>query len=128
MQLVNIFYIMLLVSASGLCISLIFFLNRITRSVKEIEKDMKDLTMQIKPLIASTTNLSERLNHISEQAKQPLAVVRNIVEELKYRVDDILLFEDKVRKGLEGPVLNFVTNLSGFLNGVNAFWKAYKRK
>lgn len=128
MQLVNIFYIMLLVSASGLCISLIFFLNRITKSVKEIETDIKDLTMQVKPLIASTTNLSERLNHISEQTKQPVAIIKEVVEDVKDRVDDILEFEDKIRKGLEGPVLNFVTNFSGFLNGVNAFWKAYKRK
>lgn len=128
MQLATIFYILLLISASGLCISLIFYLNRITKSIREIQTDIKELTLQVKPLIASTTNLSEKLNYISEQAKQPISIATGIVEDVKDRVDDILAFEDKIRSGVEGPILTFFSNLSGLLNGVNAFWKTYKRK
>ena len=83
MELVNIFYIILLASASGLCIALIIALYKITRSVGIIEVDIRDITNQIKPLIASTTNLSEKLNFISDEAKQPIIIVKELVKILK---------------------------------------------
>jgi uncharacterized protein YoxC len=128
MQIVNYFYILLLVSASGLCIALMITMNRITSSVKKIEVDIKDLTSQIKPLIASTTNLSEKLNYLSEEAKQPVAIARDIMEDVKDRVEVILAFEEKIRNGIEGPVLKFLTSISGINNGINAFWNRYKRR
>ena len=128
MELVNIFYLILLASASGLCIALIISLYRITRSVGKIEIDIRDLTNQIKPLIASTTNLSEKLNFISDEAKQPIIIVKEMVEDIKDRIDVILEFEEKLRKGVEGPLSKLLNSLSGISNGVNAFWDTYKRR
>ena len=128
MELVNIFYIILLASSSGLCIALIIYLYRITRSVNKIEIDIKDLIDQIKPLIASTTNLSEKLNFISDEAKQPIIIVKEVVEDIKDRIDVILEFEDKLRKGVEGPLTKLLNSLSGISNGINAFWDSYKRR
>ena len=128
MELVNIFYIILLASSSGLCIALIIYLYRITRSVNKIELDIKDLTRQIKPLIASTTNLSEKLNFISDEAKQPIIIVKEVVEDIKDRIDVILEFEEKLRKGVEGPLTKLLNSLSGISNGINAFWDSYKRR
>jgi uncharacterized protein YoxC len=128
MELVNIFYIILLASSSGLCIALIIYFYRITISVKKIEIDIRDLTNQIKPLIASTTNLSEKLNFISDEAKQPIVLVREVVEDIKDRIDVILEFEEKLRKGVEGPLSKLLNSLSGISNGVNAFWDTYKRR
>src|ERR1017187_2216377 len=97
MELINIFYIILLALSSGLCIALIIYLYWITRSVGKIETDIKDLTDQIKPLIASTTNLSEKLNFISDEAKQPIIIVKEVVEDIKDRINVILDFEEKLR-------------------------------
>jgi uncharacterized protein YoxC len=128
MELVNIFYIILLASSSGLCIALIIYLYRITRSVNKIEIDIKDLIDQIKPLIASTTNLSEKLNFISDEAKQPIIIVKEVVKDIKDRIDVILEFEEKLRKGVEGPLTKLLNSLSGITNGINAFWDTYKRR
>ena len=128
MELINIFYIILLASSSGLCIALIIYLYKITRSVNKIEIDIKDLTRQIKPLIASTTNLSEKLNFISDEAKQPIIIVKEVVKDIKDRIDVILEFEEKLRKGVEGPLTKLLNSLSGISNGVNAFWDTYKRR
>ena len=128
MELVNIFYIILLASSSGLCIALIIYLYRITRSVSKIEIDIKDLTDQIKPLIASTTNLSEKLNFISDEAKQPIIIVKEVVEDIKDRINVILEYEEKIRKGVEGPLTKLLNSVSGISNGVNAFWDSYKRR
>ena len=128
MELINIFYIILLALSSGLCIALIIYLYRITRSVGKIETDIKELTDQIKPLIASTTNLSEKLNFISDEAKQPIIIVKEVVEDIKDRINVILDFEEKLRKGVEGPLTKIFNSLSGISNGINAFWDSYKRR
>ena len=127
-HLVNYFYILLLVSASGLCIALIFTMNRFTRSVREIEIDIKELSSQIRPLIASTTNLSEKLIYLSEEAKQPVAIAKDIIEDIKDRVEVILAFEEKIRTGVEGPIFKFLSSVSGINNGISAFWNTYKRR
>ena len=128
MELVNIFYIILLASASGLCVALIISLYWITRSVGKIEIEIRDITDQIKPLIASTTNLSEKLNFISDEAKQPIIIVKEVVEDIKNRIDVILEFEEKLRKGVEGPLTKFLNTLSGIRNGLKAFGNSYGRR
>jgi uncharacterized protein YoxC len=128
MELVNIFYIILFASSSGLCIALIIYLYRITRSVNKIELDIKDLTNQIKPLIASTINLSEKLNFLSEEVKQPIIVVKEVIEDIKDRINVILEFEEKLIKGVKGPLTKLLNSLSGISNGINVFWNTYKRR
>jgi uncharacterized protein YoxC len=128
MEIINIFSIILLISASALCISLIFYINRITKSIVQIEIDIKDLTAQIKPLIDSTTNLSEKLSYISDEARQPVIMIRQVVEDIKDRINTILEFEEKLRMGVEGPLSKLLGSLSGISNGVNAFWNTYKKR
>lgn len=128
MEIANIFYILLLASASGLCIALIFFLFKIAGSIKKMEVDIQDLTHQVKPLIASSVALSEKLKFISDEAKQPLLVAKEIVEDIKDRIDVILELEEKLRKGVEGPLTKLLNTLSGVTNGINAFWDNYKRR
>jgi uncharacterized protein YoxC len=128
MELVNIFNLILLASATGLCIALIFYFHRITRSVNKIQIDIKDFNDQIRPLIASTTGLSEKLNFISDKAKQPIIIVKEVVEDIKNRINVILEFEEKLRGGVEGPLTKLLNSISGISNGINAFWDTYKRR
>src|ERR1035437_4341252 len=128
MELINIFYVILLVSASGLCIGLIIGLYRITCYVGNIEIDIKHLTNQVKPLIASITNLSEKLNFISDEAKQPIIIIKEVVEDIKDRIYVILELEEKLRKGVEGPLSKLLNTVSGISNGIIAFWNSYKRR
>ena len=125
-EIVTIFYILLLLCASGLCIALIVYLNRITKSVKEVEGDIKDLSTQIKPLVASITNLSDKLNLLSDQAKGQLQVTKSIVTDFRDRADKILLLEEKIRTNIETPVNVIIRNLSAVVNGINTFWNTYK--
>jgi uncharacterized protein YoxC len=125
---VTVLYVILLASASVLCIALVVSLSRISRTVKEIEIEIKDLSLTMKPLIASATNLSEKLNQLSDSADDQLLVTRNIVSKVNDRVDTILNLEENIRRGFEVPILDFIKGFSAIANGISAFWKAYKRK
>jgi uncharacterized protein YoxC len=128
MEILHIFYILLLLSASALCISLIFYVNRITSTVSKIEIDIKALTEEIKPLIDSTTKLSEKISEISYEAKQPVIIVKEVIEDIRDRINLILDFEEKLRMGVEGPLSKLLNSLSGISNGINTFWATYKRR
>jgi uncharacterized protein YoxC len=128
MNLVDVFYVVLLLSASVLCISLVFFLGKIFKTVKEIEIEIKDITLEMKPLIASATNLSEKLNQLSDSADDQLLVTRGIVSKVNNRVDTILDLEEKIRRGFEGPVMDFIKGFSAIANGISAFWNAYRKR
>lgn len=128
MEIISVFEIILLLSASALCIALVFFVSRVTNSVKGIQESLLDISNQIKPLIISTTALSEKLNYISEEIKDQVYIGKNIVSEVKDRVDTILDLEEKIRGGFETSIFEFIKGLSAISNGVNAFWNAYKRK
>lgn len=127
MPLITVFYIILLVCASALCIALIIYIGRITKSVNQIEVQVKDLSKDLKPLITSTTELSGRLSALSDDAREQVDSVKNIIELLKDRVDIILDFEESIRGGLEQPIKGLLKNLSAFYNGVNTFVNAYKK-
>ena len=128
MNFVSIFSIILLACASVLCIALVIYINRITKTIKDIKSEVQDLSSEIKPLIASTTNLSEKLNRISTEASEQINITKGIVNKFNDRVDTILDLEEKVREGFAGPVLGLIKNISAISNGINTFWNAYKKK
>lgn len=127
MNVVTVLNVILLISASSLCIALIYYLYKITKSFEEIKNDVKELAADMKPLIASTTELSESLSTITAEARGQMQLTRNMVSNIKHRVDMILGFEERIRRGIEEPVLSLVRNVSAVVNGVNAFWNSYKK-
>ena len=128
MDLLNIFYLVLLVCASALCIALIIYLHRVSKSITKIENEVKDIADETKPLLVSINSLSNKLNGIVEDTKSQMNIVKNIISETKEHADKILELEEKVRKGVEGPVTDVIKNLSAVLNGINTFWNTYKGK
>lgn len=127
MDVTDVFLVILLVSASILCWALVFYLNRITKSVGRIEADINDISDQFKPLIVTTTDLSDKLKENAFDVKRLIGNAQSVVDEVKYRVDSILEIETKVRRKLEGPIFELTKNISALINGVNAFWNAYRK-
>lgn len=127
MNVVTVLTVIMLLSASLLCLALIYYLYKITKSFEEIKNDVNEFAADMKPLIASTTELSEKLANITSEARGQMQMTRDMVMNVKHRVDMILGFEERIRRGIEEPVLGLVRNVSAVVNGVNAFWNAYKK-
>lgn len=128
MNVVTVLNVILLISASLSCLALIYYLYKITKSFEEIKNDVKELTADMKPFIASTTELSEKLSNITSEARGQLQMTRDMLLNVKHQVDMILGFEERIRRGIEEPVLGLARNVSAVVNGVNAFWNSYKKR
>lgn len=121
MSFIDILTIILIISASALCIALIYYLAKITASVKAIQKNIDEISSNINPLIVNVSELSEKISVITEDAKGQIQSSKNIVQNVKNRVDTILTLEERVRGGIEGPLMTLVTNFRAIANGLNTF-------
>ena len=128
MDTVQIFTIVLLVSASALCIALIFYVNKIVKSVQSINKNLNELSTNLKPLLDSTIELSDNLNKFTAEAKNQLGISRSILNDFRDRADKLLSVEDKIRSGVEDAVLPLFKNLRAVGVGVESFWRNIKNK
>jgi uncharacterized protein YoxC len=128
MDIIQILTVVLFVSASALCIALIYYLNKIVKSVQSINKDMNELSANLKPLIQSATELSDHIFKITSEAKDQLRVSRSILSDFRERADKLLSIENKIRSGVEDAVMPFVKNLNAVGKGVETFWRNFKNK
>ena len=127
MDTLSVFTILLLAAATCLCIALIIYLRKITQSFEDLKAEVKHLSDRIKPLIVSTTELSEKLKIISDDLKEPVQTFKGMVNNVKDRVDKILETEEKIRGGFENSVSGLIKNLSSVANGVSTFWKTFRK-
>ncbi len=128
MELTEILTVILLISASVLCIALIYFFYQIVKSVHSISLNFERSLFKLNPLIESTIELSEKINYITSEVKSQLQMVRSMVSDVRERVDKILITETKIRNGIENTVMPIVKNINAVGVGVGSFWKNFKRK
>jgi uncharacterized protein YoxC len=127
MDALTVFTILLLAAATCLCIALIIYLKKIARSFDDLKDEVKTFSDEVKPLISSVMDLSDNLNRLSADLKEPIETSKIIINNVKDRVDKILEVEEKIRGGLEGSVSGLIKNLSSVANGVSTFWKTFRK-
>jgi len=127
MTLLDILLVILILAASALCVALIIYLAKITRSFSSMQKDLNEISTNFNPLIKSVSDLAEKLSSITENAQDQLDVSRSIIYTIRDRVDTILDLKEKVRTGIEVPILSVVRNLKAISNGVNTFLSYFRK-
>ena len=119
----DIFIIVLLFSASVLCLSLIYFFLRISRSLEAMETDFKKVADQMTPLLESLNALSRTIKTLTEDVRAQLDKTNWIINEVKAKVEGLLYFENKIKESLENPAQTLMATLQGIKTGVSALFK-----
>jgi len=128
MDTMEILTVILLISASALCIALIFYIYHIVKSVHSISADIQGLSYKLNPLIESTFVLSGKLAHITDEAESQLQISKSIVSDIRDRTDKILDMETKIRNQVEDTVMPVVKNIKAVSVGVGVFWRKLRNK
>lgn len=127
MTLIDVLTVVVLILISAFIIALIIYLGKITRSIQVLQKDISDLTDRVEPLVSSLSDLTSKLSDLSDHAESQLATTEKVVFSVRDRVHTILGFEEKIRAGIEGPVMGFINQLKAISNGVNTFLHYLKK-
>ncbi|MCH7772782.1 MAG: hypothetical protein IH784_00020 [Bacteroidetes bacterium] len=125
---IDILLLVLIIAATALCIALIYYIWKISNTVKAMQVDINELSKNLHPLLISTTELSNNIKEITGNAKAHVDISKNVVLSIKDRVDTILQFEEKVRRGIEGPVMSFIQEITALNNGLNTFLSYFRKK
>jgi len=128
MDIIEILTVILLISASALCIALIFYIYQIVKSVHSVSSDIQGLSYNLNPLIQSTFVLSEKLTHITDEAESQLQISKSIVSDIRDRADKILNIETKIRNQVEDTLMPIVKNINAVGIGLSAFWRKFRNK
>lgn len=127
MTLIEILTAVVLVLAAALCIALIVYLGKITRSVNELQNNIGDLSVKLIPLLSSLSEISDKISDISNEAVSQLEISRSMVTGVREHVDKILELEEKIRGGIEDPVDKILNNFKAISNGINTFFNHLKK-
>jgi hypothetical protein len=128
MNLTEALTVILLVSATTLCIALIYFLSKIVKSVQSIDLNMKGLSIKLIPLIESSLVFSKKLIRVTDEVKSQLQTLKSIVSDISNRVDKILITEARIRNRIVDASNPVVKNINAIGIGLNSFWKKFKNK
>ncbi len=119
----NIFEILLLFSASFLCIMLVYYVMKITKSIDAIRKDFSSIAGQMTPLLDSLNNLSRSIKLVAEDIRYQLDKTNWIVDEVRSKVEGLLNFENKIRETFDHPAQSIMSTIQYVKNGVAGFFK-----
>jgi hypothetical protein len=128
MDTIEILTVILLISASALCVALIYYIYQIVKSVHSISAELQGLSYKLNPLIESTFVLSKKLTHVTDEAESQLQISKSIVSDIRDRADKILNMETKIWNQVEDTVKPIVKNINAVGVGVGAFWRKLRNK
>ncbi|MDH3269641.1 MAG: DUF948 domain-containing protein [Ignavibacteria bacterium] len=127
MTLIDILTAIVLILISALVIFLIVYLGKITRSIQDLQKDISKISDKLEPLLYSLSEVTTKLSDLGDKANRQLEATKGIVFSVKERVEKILEFEEKIRAGIEGPVMGVVNQFKAISNGVSTFLSYLKK-
>ncbi len=127
MTLIDVLTAVVLILVSALIVFLIVYLGKITRSIQDLQKNISELTDKLEPLVSSLADLTLKFSDLSDQAKKQLEATKGIVFSVKERVEKILEFEEKIRAGIDGPVMGVINQFKAISNGVSTFLSYLKK-
>ena len=122
MNLIEILTVILLLSATVLCIALIYFHYKIVKSVRSICLNVEEVSCKLVPLIDSTLELSKKITNISNEAGHQLLTTKAIINDIKYGVDKIMNFETIIPNMIINAALPYLKNIKAVGKGVGSFW------
>ena len=125
-MIIQIFQVLLLASATVLCVALVYYIFRLTKSFEKMQADISRIADEIHPLLESFDSLALTIKNITTHVEEQMASVAWIVDSVKSRVVDLLEVERKIREGIEVPIQSLTTNLNAVKKGIATFVQRLK--
>ncbi|MGE5681887.1 MAG: hypothetical protein ACM34K_13490 [Bacillota bacterium] len=125
---VNIFLIVLLISASLLCVYLVITLKKLTQTITAVQADVQQLKNKIDPILTNVDILSGKVVLITEEVESVVSAVKILIDSMKNKAEDLLDKTKKFKANIEHPNADWFKKVVGISRGVSAFWTTLKNK
>ena len=113
--------ILALLCLSAVCIYLILVLVRLKDVLSGMERDLKEVTARILPVIDNVEYITARVKSITENIDDQVMMVRESIGSVREIADNIVAIERKMQERIEGPILDSVAFVAALIKGVRTF-------
>ena len=113
--------ILALLCLSAVCIYLILVLVRLKDVLSGMERDLKEVTARVLPVIDNVEYITARVKSITENIDDQVMMVRESIGSVREIADNIVAIERKMQERIEGPILDSVAFVAALIKGVRTF-------
>ena len=114
--------ILALLCLSAVCIYLILVLVRLKDVLSGMEKDLKEVTSRVLPVLENMEFITARVKSITENIDDQVMMIRESIGSVREIADNIVAIERKMQERIEGPILDSVAFVAALFKGVRTFF------
>jgi uncharacterized protein YoxC len=126
MTLIDVFVIVLILTAFSLSIFVIVFLKRIYMQAVTVQKDIHRLVENTIPVMSNLKEVTERANRIVTGVEGYYNEADCLIKNVRERIS--ILTSNRRFRSVERPVKYIVNNIRALASGTSAFLNSYKHK
>ncbi len=126
MNVIDILLIILILSASALCIFLIFYLKKLVDQVEAVRKDVRELVEKTTPVLENLDVVTRRANRIILDVENYWNEIDSSIKKVRERISGLTSLKRYTEA--ENPVSELIKNVKAFAKGFVAFWQAIKHR
>ncbi len=126
MSLIDLLLIILILSASALCIFAILYLKRITENVEAVRKDVHEFVQKTDPIIENLGGMTSKVNRIVSEVEYYWDEIDISIKKIRERISGLTSLKNF--RDVEYPAKDLIKNIKAFTKGASAFWNAFKRR
>lgn len=124
---VDIFLVILMLSASALCVYVIITLKNVTKTLAAVQEDVHQLKQKVDPILLNVDVISDRVAKVTIEAEELVASIKHLADDIKNKIDELLHKGKKIKDNFESPVNEWYRKVTGLANGIGAFWSTLKK-
>ena len=114
--------ILALLCLSAVCIYLILVLVRLKDVLSGMERDLKEVTSRVLPVLENIEFITAWVKSITENIDDQVMMIRDSIGSVREIADNIVAIERKMQERIEGPILDSVAFVAALLKGVRTFF------
>jgi uncharacterized membrane-anchored protein len=119
MAIVDIFLLVLIISATVLCFYLIISLRKISRNVDLMQADIHQFMEAATPVVRKLENVADRLDNISSTAERHVTDVSDTIDGYVERSKQYV--ETLKSESTNNQVVSLISNLRAIVKGLSVF-------
>ncbi len=126
MTVIDILLIILILSASALCILAITYIKKITEQVEAVRKDVNQFIEKTNPVVENLEQVTRRANRVVSEIENYWEEIDSSIKNIRERISGLTSLKNL--RDVEYPAKDLIKNIKALAKGTSAFWNAFKRR
>ncbi|MCX6168412.1 MAG: hypothetical protein NTX65_03665 [Ignavibacteriales bacterium] len=126
MTVIDILLIILILSASALCVFAIIYLKRITEQVEALRKDVHEFFEKTNPICDNLEEMSRRIKRVVSEVENYWEEIDSSIKNLRERLS--IFTSHKNFQTVVYPAKYLLKNVKALASGTSVFLDTYKKK